>query len=81
MWSNILRSFKKIPKRVLDCIRISFKQLNYDNEIVALFILYDRNRRGESGHGAKAGSPYRQNRQMPRAPRPRGPRGVLLGPF
>ena len=27
----------------------------------------------------RAGSPYRQNRQMSGAPRPRGPRGALQG--
>jgi len=29
----------------------------------------------------RAGSPYRQNRQMSRAPRPRGPRGTCRGTF
>ena len=30
---------------------------------------------------SRAGFPYRQNRQMSGAPRPRGPRGALQGPF
>ena len=32
-------------------------------------------------HVTRAGSPFRQNRHMPRAPCPRGPRGALQGPF